>query len=107
MVLWGVAAEAGEDDRSLSLSLGYARFKVPEHDPDGGALALDYERGLSEALALRASAGGGLYHDAGDPAYSAHAVAGITYALDVLKYVPYLPWPPARSWSPPTASTPR
>lgn len=81
-------ASADEGETALSVTLGYATFAIPDHDPHGAALGLDYERGVTDALWLRGSAGGGVYHQDG-PAYSGHAVLGLTYALDVLKYVPY------------------
>ncbi len=82
------AAHAEEDERAFSLSLSYARYTIPDHEPDGGVIGIDYERGLSDAVWLRGSVGGGLYYSDG-PAYSGHAIIGLTYAFDVLKYVPY------------------
>ena len=85
----GPRAHAGPDDRSLSLSLGYATYAVKEHTPHGLALAVEYERGFSEAMAVRVAATGGGYYD-GDPSGSGHLVVGFTYLFDVLKYVPYI-----------------
>jgi hypothetical protein len=82
------AALASEDDRAFSLFAGYGRFTVPDRVADGGVLGVDYERGLTDAVSLRASAGGGLYASDG-LAYSGQAVLGITYLFDVLRYVPY------------------
>jgi hypothetical protein len=85
----GGRAHAGEDDRSLSLSVGYATIAVPDLSPHGLALAVEYERGFSEAMAFRVAAtAGGYYED--DPVGSAHLVVGLTYLFDVLKYVPYV-----------------
>lgn len=83
-------AGAGEDDRALSLSLSYGSFSVPDHNPRGSVLGLDYELGFSEVLSFRASGGGGVYLEDGDRSYSGHLVVGITYLMDVLKYVPYV-----------------
>jgi hypothetical protein len=86
---FGRPAVAGEDDRSLSVSASYATFDGEEGSPDGAVLGLDYERGLSDSVWFRASAGAGLYCNA-CWAYSAYLTAGLSYALDVLKYVPYV-----------------
>lgn len=83
-------ARAGEDDRALSVSLSYGTFSIPDHTPKGSVLGLDYERGFSEVLAFRASTGGGVYFEDGSRSYSGHLVLGITYLMDVLKYVPYV-----------------
>ncbi len=85
----GSAARAGEDDRSLSLSLGYATYSVPDYSPPGLALGVEYERGFSEVMAFRVAAGGAGYYE-GDPSFSGHLVVGLTYLFDVLKYVPYI-----------------
>jgi hypothetical protein len=83
------AADASEDDRAFSVSLNYGRYTLDEDiSPDGGVVGFDYEHGISDPISLRASAGGGLYYQDG-PAYSGHAVVGVTYLFDVLKYVPY------------------
>ncbi len=80
--------QASEDDRAFSVSLAYGTFSIPDHSPDGGVVGVDYERGISESIALRASGGAGAYYGSG-LAYSAHASIGLTYAFDVIKYVPY------------------
>ncbi|RMH40468.1 MAG: hypothetical protein D6689_13510 [Deltaproteobacteria bacterium] len=83
-------ARAGGDDRSASVGLAYGRLSLSDRDAaaHGAVLAVDYERGLSDALSLRASAGGGAHYDGG-AAYSAYATLSIVYLFDVLKYVPY------------------
>ena len=86
------AAAADEGESALSVGLSLATFSITDHDGQGGALGLEYERGLSDAFWVRASAGGALYHG-GDPdgaSYAGHAALGLTYVIDVLKYVPYL-----------------
>ncbi len=83
-------ASAGEDDRSLSLSLSYATYAIPDHSPKGAVLGVDYERGFSEALAVRVSGGTGAYYEDSSASYTGHLVVGMTYLFDVLKYVPYI-----------------
>jgi len=83
-------ARAGEDDRALSVSLSYGSYALPDHTPEGSVLGLDYERGFSEVRSFRASTGGGIYFEDGSRSYSGHLVVGITYLMDVLKYVPYV-----------------
>lgn len=91
LVLGSTPAHAGEDDRWLSVSLGYASFSVPDHDPRGGALAIEYERGFSDAMAVRATVGMGAYPvGTGSPGYSGHATLGLTYLFDITRYVPYV-----------------
>jgi hypothetical protein len=81
-------AGASEDDRALSGSIHFTYMAIPEHSLSGGALGVEYERGLSDSVSFRAAGGGGLYWGDG-AAYAAHAVVGLTYLVDVLKYVPY------------------
>lgn len=86
----GTAALADEEESALSLSIAYAGFAIPDHTPHGATLGIDYERGISDAVWLRASGGGGGMYDAGAPAYVAHAEVGVTYVIDVLRYVPHV-----------------
>jgi hypothetical protein len=93
LALMAGSAGADEDDRSISVFGGYGTYAIPEHTPDGGVVGLDYERGFSDAMSLRASGGFGLYlldDDDMGPSYSGHATIGLTYLFDVLKYVPYV-----------------
>ena len=83
-------ARADDGESALSVSLGYASFAIPEHEPPGGAFGLEYERGLSDVFWLRAAAAGGVYGADGGPSYATQGSLGITYVVDVLKYVPYL-----------------
>ena len=83
-------ALADEDESVLSLRLAYAGFSVPDRTPHGGTLGLDYERGISDAVWLRASGGGAAMYDAGSPYYLGHAEVGVTYVIDVLRYVPHV-----------------
>ncbi len=92
-------AHADPGTQAVSVSLGYATFSIPireprpdgprAHSPDGTSLALDYELGLTEVVFLRASGGGGVYF--GEQLnYSGQATIGLTYHLDVLRWVPYV-----------------
>lgn len=83
-------ALADEGESALSLSAGYQSFTVPKHAPPGGGLGLEYERGLGQAFSLRAAAGGGLFGDSGELSYGGQATLGLTYVVDIIKYVPYL-----------------
>ncbi len=89
---WGTRpAAADEGESALSVGLSFASFTIPDHDGQGGALGIEYERGLSDAFWLRLSATGAVL-DGGDDGtrYAGHAAVGLTYVVDVLKYVPYL-----------------
>ena len=83
-------AHADEGESVLSLSASFAGFSVPDHNPVGGTLGVDYERGVTDVLWLRASGGGGAFSDSGSLAFASYAELGITYVLDVLRYVPYI-----------------
>jgi hypothetical protein len=87
------AARASDGETALSVYAGYAGMSFTDGDddiqPNGGAIGFDYERGFSEILSWRLSAGGGVYTSEPGMAYSTHATAGITYLFDVLKWVPY------------------
>jgi hypothetical protein len=86
------AAGADEGESALSVGLSFATFSIPDHDGQGAALGVEYERGLSDAFWLRASAAGAAHHggDEDGTSYAGHGALGLTYVIDVLKYVPYL-----------------
>jgi len=83
-------ARADDGESAISISAGYASFAIPEHEPPGGALGLEYEHGLSDVFWLRAAAAGGVYGADGGPSYAAQGSIGLTYVVDVVKYIPYL-----------------
>jgi hypothetical protein len=85
-------AAGDEGESALSVGLSFATFAIPDHDGQCGALGLEYERGLSDAFWLRASAAGAVHHggDVDGTSYAGQAAVGLTYVIDVLKYVPYL-----------------
>jgi hypothetical protein len=82
---------AGEGESVLSVSLGYAGYTLADQEEtaSGVLLGLEYERGITDALWLRGQVGYGAY-PFGDFSHSVDASFGLTYALDVLKYVPYV-----------------
>lgn len=89
------AAAAVEGESALSVSVKFATLNVVrEREADvsavGGALVVDYQRGIGDTFWLRGAAGGAVHDADGGAVYAGHATAGITYAVDVLKYVPYL-----------------
>jgi hypothetical protein len=84
------SAHAGADDRALGVSLAYAALAVPGRSPQGGAVALDYSHGLGDAVSLRVALLGGALVEDGDATTVGQGIAGISYALDILKYVPYV-----------------
>src|SRR5262245_40411160 len=83
-------ARADDGESAISISAGYASFAIPEPEPPGGALGLEYEHGLSDVFWLRAAAAGGVYGADGGPSYAAQGSIGLTYVVDVVKYIPYL-----------------
>lgn len=90
------AARAGDGERAVSLGLGYATYATPNAAADqtltptaGAAVAATYERGFGADTAWRADLVLGGYLGGGT-AGSALATIGLSYRVDVLKYVPYL-----------------
>jgi hypothetical protein len=91
-------ALAAEGERSLSLGLDYNWWTVgqeqPGDEPDelsghGPQLAVDYHRAHEDTLWWRASAVGGYYFVPDGKAWGAGGTLGFTYAVDVLRYVPF------------------
>lgn len=85
-------AHADEGESVLSLNTAAAGFSIPDHKAFGGVVGGDYEYGLTDLIWLRASGGGGAFYDstAEAPAYAGYGEVGITYVLDVLRYVPHV-----------------
>lgn len=96
-LLWPSLADAAEGEKVLSLVPAYGAWSVTQgegmsHESievQGGQLGVDFERGLSDTLWLRGSAFGGAYDAPEGLAWAAGVTVGITYAIDVLRYVPY------------------
>lgn len=97
-------ADAAEGERIIALGLDYATWTVPQEIPGtqvdevanrGGAFAIDGLYGWNDTLWLRASARAGLGRaQLGDEdhrlAWDAGATFGVRYAIDVLRYVPFV-----------------
>lgn len=90
------SAHAGDGERAVSVGAGYATYATPNADDDetlaptaGAALTATYERGFGTDTWWRADLVLGGYLGGG-AAGSALATLGLTYRVDVLKYVPYL-----------------
>jgi hypothetical protein len=89
-VLGAAPAHAGDGESALGLSAVYAGLTIPEHEPEGGGLVLDYRRGVTDVVWLRGSLTGAALSHEGGTSYLGQGVVGLTYALDILKYVPYV-----------------
>jgi hypothetical protein len=100
LFLLPIVAHAAEGEKALTLGLDYSAWSVeqPDHpgkDHDsvtaqGVQAAADYEYGWNDTLWLRASVTGGYFSVAEGAAWSTGGIVGITYAFDVLRYVPFL-----------------
>lgn len=94
-VLVCAPALAAENDRALSLVPAYGTLSLNQGEGQqtfsatGGMLSVDYERGVSDSLSFRTTGGAGLFHEGGEWVWAGTAVVGLTYAFDVLRYVPY------------------
>jgi hypothetical protein len=93
----GGGVRAGENEWVLSATAGYARLAADERKPSGGAVVVDLERGLDDAWSARLTLSYSPFpveatmRQPGDGLGSVvAAVAGVTYAFDVLRVVPYL-----------------
>ena len=101
----GVPRAHAENERALSIGVGWATFSIageptngmaPESvSPDvGGAVSISYEHAIGSDVAVRGELAGGVFYggnaeDQAGTSYAAIADAGVTYRFDVLKYVPY------------------
>ena len=99
LVLLAHTASAAEGEKSLGFGIDYATWNVKQDhkgtDEDsvtaqGAQLAGEYEYGWNDTIWLRASVSGGYFSVPKGAAWSTSATIGITYALDVLRYVPLL-----------------
>jgi hypothetical protein len=91
-------ASAVEGEQALSLSARLASLTVTEvidrRNVDrsglGGGLMLDYGRAVSDTIWLRAALAGTVHRIEGEATWAGHGSVGVVYAVDVLKYVPYV-----------------
>jgi hypothetical protein len=94
----GDAWSAGRDEWQLSLREGAGTVNVDGRQPWGDAAALDLEYGFLDAWAVRASLEGSVHSVTGNPQtglpggtiHTGAALAGLTYAVDILRLVPYI-----------------
>jgi hypothetical protein len=94
-VLWFPgAAAAVEGETSLSLSARFATLSLTQSGDDldgiGGGLVVDLQRALSDSLWLRGALGGAMLSVDDGATGMATATFGLTWAVDVIKYVPYV-----------------
>ena len=87
------AARATEGESALSATGVFSSMTVNQKDGDvggpGGGLMLDYQYGLSDSFWVRASLGGTAQSVDGVALVGLGSV-GLTYAVDVFRYVPYV-----------------
>jgi hypothetical protein len=96
-LLFSPIVHAADGEKLLSFTPSFAMFTVSQGtqqsaeniDAVGGAMLVEYEHGVTDTLWIRGAVAGGAY-GAGGLGYSASGVLGITYAIDILKYVPYI-----------------
>jgi hypothetical protein len=86
-------ARAADGESALSVSAGFSSFTVSQGrdvSGAGGVVNVDFTYGVAEAFWLRATVGGGLYSAASELTSGGTATIGVYYAVDVLRYVPYV-----------------
>ncbi len=88
-------ARAGDGETAVSAAVGFATYATPGEEDDemltptaGATLQATYERGLGDYAAVRAPLAGAVY-GGGGVAGTGLATVGLSYRLDVLRYVPY------------------
>lgn len=89
-------AWAGDGENAVSGAAGVATYATPNEEEDatlrptgGGAIAATYERGFGDYAAWRVHGAGALY-GGGGLAMTGIATVGLSYRVDVLRYVPYV-----------------
>jgi hypothetical protein len=96
VLLAPLPAAAVEGESAIGLTLRFATLSAGAADGDGdvsgvgGGLGVDYQRGFGDTWWFRAAVGGAAYSVEGSASYSAIGSLGVTYAVDVIKYVPYV-----------------
>lgn len=90
------AHAVGEDERQIALTAGYARVTTDGRRPAGLAAGLEGQYGLSDTWSARLGLALSLHpvdEDALRPGGLVRAVsvvAGVTYAVDVLRLIPFV-----------------
>lgn len=87
-------AHAGDGETAVSAGAAWATYATPGEDETlsptaGGALAATYERGFGDYASWRLHGIGAVY-GGGGTAYTGLVTAGLSYRVDVLRYVPYV-----------------
>jgi hypothetical protein len=88
-------ARAGDGESAASAAIGLATYATPDENGEetltptaGATLQATYERGFGDYASWRVQLAGALY-GGGGVAGSGLATVGLSYRLDVLRYVPY------------------
>ena len=92
------AVYAADGESAISVSADFASLIVDqgttirpnEKSGVGGLVNVDYQRGFGDSFWLRAALGGGGVGVNGQAGYAMVGTVGLTYAVDILKYVPYV-----------------
>jgi hypothetical protein len=83
------AAAVGEGERQLSIQFGPALFGANSAS-QGGAMALvDGHQGLTDSWAARVAMGLSVHPLGADPVRASTVSAGFTYALDIVRVIPF------------------
>jgi hypothetical protein len=94
VILMATAAWADEGEWALSASPSFGTFGVNQGGKQltasGGLVNFDLEHGVTDALWVRGTVGGGVYAGPSGLSWNTTATAGVTYTIDVLRYVPYV-----------------
>lgn len=88
-------AAAGDGETAASAALGWSTYAVPDEEAEetltptaGATVQATWERGLGDAAAWRVHGAGALFVGGG-VAGTGLVTVGLSYKLDVLRYVPY------------------
>ena len=92
------AVLAAEGESVVSATVSFAALTVDQgsstrsdqRDGQGALVGVDYQRGFGDSFWLRVGVAGGALSVDGDGAQVAVGTVGLTYAVDILKYVPYV-----------------
>jgi hypothetical protein len=91
-------AVAAEGESVMSVTTSFASLIVDqgttarsdERDGQGVMVGVDFQRGFGDSFWLRFGAAGGALSVDGAASGAAVATVGLTYAVDILRYVPYV-----------------